>query len=577
MNLNVKQKVQRWKLAIQGFDFDIEHIPGKQNIIADGFSRFCTKKLQVDNLPEVAEEKVNSILKRYDKAERSSTVKTLQFKEELSQTVIFTETDPPLQIAKNIVIAVNNNELMHHNSEQVNDWEEVNPDPHFKIASDKYALMRNVHNHIIGHHGINRTIDKLKMQGHIWKSMRADVQQFVSSCPGCQKMRHIKRQINVPTYVVTRINPLERIAIDIVGPLPESDDGNIYILVVIDSFSRYVELVPMRDRTAERVAKALLTWICRYGCPAEILCDNAAEFTAEVVNDLCDMLQINQTFIHPGSHEENGQVERYNKEVINHITMMAFENSNKTSWENYLPLAQRILNSQIHSILGCTPVELMFGNNVNLDRFLLEKKKSTTAENKRTNLIQYVGEFIQTYEEKLHRAQLNEAARQREQLASAYNNESWTKYNIGDLILATYPVNELTGKPNKPSKLHTARRGPYKVESILGNNVYGCRHIADGSYIEFKVFEMYKYKAEGWLTPEQVASRDDDLIPVTAIQEHKFINNGHKIQKNMLVKVIYADSNTASWQSYENIKNVNIFHEYLRRNKLEKLIPKAFR
>jgi hypothetical protein len=112
MNLNVKQKVQRWKLAIQGFDFDIEHIPGKQNIIADGFSRFCTKKLQVDNLPEVAEEKVNSILKRYDKAERSSTVKTLQFKEELSQTVIFTETDPPLQIAKNIVIAVNNNELI---------------------------------------------------------------------------------------------------------------------------------------------------------------------------------------------------------------------------------------------------------------------------------------------------------------------------------------------------------------------------------------------------------------------------------------------------------------------------------
>jgi flagellar basal body rod protein FlgB len=47
--------------------------------------------------------------------------------------------------------------------------------------------------------------------------------------------------------------------------------------------------------------------------------------------------------------------------------MMAFENADKTSWENYLPLAQRILNSQIHSTLGCTPVELMFGNNVNLE------------------------------------------------------------------------------------------------------------------------------------------------------------------------------------------------------------------
>ena len=41
MNTDLKQKVQRWKLAIQEYDFDIEHIPGKDNIVADGLSRYC--------------------------------------------------------------------------------------------------------------------------------------------------------------------------------------------------------------------------------------------------------------------------------------------------------------------------------------------------------------------------------------------------------------------------------------------------------------------------------------------------------------------------------------------------------
>ena len=57
--------------------------------------------------------------------------------------------------------------------------------------------------------------------------------------------------------------------------------------------------------------------------------------------------------------------------------------------------------------------------------------------------------------------------------------------------------------------------------------------MADRSYVEFSVHEMFRYKESGWLTAEQVASRDNDLIPVTEIKDHKFINNGHKIQKKI--------------------------------------------
>ena len=41
LNIEAREKVKPWKLAIQHYDFSIEHIKGSDNIVADGFSRFC--------------------------------------------------------------------------------------------------------------------------------------------------------------------------------------------------------------------------------------------------------------------------------------------------------------------------------------------------------------------------------------------------------------------------------------------------------------------------------------------------------------------------------------------------------
>ena len=58
---------------------------------------------------------------------------------------------------------------------------------------------------------------------------------------------------------------MEVISADTIGLLPEDEFGNKFILVVIDQFTRFVELCAVKDQTAKYAAQALLSHIGRYG------------------------------------------------------------------------------------------------------------------------------------------------------------------------------------------------------------------------------------------------------------------------------------------------------------------------
>ena len=106
---------------------------------------------------------------------------------------------------------------------------------------------------------------------------------------------------------------MQRIAVDTVGPFEKDENGYVYVLVITDSFTRWTELIPMRNKSAESALKAIIQFVGRFGCPDEILSDNGGEFVNAIINGLCTYLNIDQKYIHPGSHEENGQVELRNK------------------------------------------------------------------------------------------------------------------------------------------------------------------------------------------------------------------------------------------------------------------------
>jgi hypothetical protein len=126
-----------------------------------------------------------------------------------------------------------------------------------------------------GHGGVERTLELLKR--HIdpskwWYSMRSDVKQFIRECPQCQFMLasklalHQKRPVQPGNLAVRR--PMDIVNIDTIGSFEEDEDGNKYIMAFIDVFSRFVELIAVRDLTALTAAKELIKFFGRYGNPS---------------------------------------------------------------------------------------------------------------------------------------------------------------------------------------------------------------------------------------------------------------------------------------------------------------------
>ena len=86
---------------------------------------------------------------------------------------------------------------------------------------------------------------------------------------------------------------MERVALDVIGPLPETEKGNKYILVVGDYLSKWVEAYPIPNQTVETVAdKFVQEFVCRYGVPEVLHSDQGRNFEAQVfAKDKDDAIQ----------------------------------------------------------------------------------------------------------------------------------------------------------------------------------------------------------------------------------------------------------------------------------------------
>ncbi|CAC5397705.1 unnamed protein product [Mytilus coruscus] len=107
----------------------------------------------------------------------------------------------------------------------------------------------------------------------------------------------------------------ERLASDIEGPLPTTEQGNRYILVIQDYFTKFTEVYPLCDINAETVANVFLKdWIKRDGCPVEIHSDQGTQYESQLFQGICNLLHISKTrttAMHPRS---DGVVEGGNRQ-----------------------------------------------------------------------------------------------------------------------------------------------------------------------------------------------------------------------------------------------------------------------
>lgn len=229
-----------------------------------------------------------------------------------------------------------------------------------EIPDDKYNIIGEFHYHQIGHHGVERTLTKLQLAGYEWQYMRGHVQSFIKGCGCCQMMSMIRTPIVTRAYTTSSYAAMERLAIDTITPLPESTSGYCYILVVIDTFTRWIELYPTKNVDAETATKRLLSHCGQYGIPYMIQSDKGTQFVNEIIKEMYKVMDIKQIETTAYSKEENGIVERANLEVMRHLRNILFHTKLKNlDWELGVPMVQRIYNSTYHRSLGCSPAEML--------------------------------------------------------------------------------------------------------------------------------------------------------------------------------------------------------------------------
>jgi transposase InsO family protein len=93
---------------------------------------------------------------------------------------------------------------------------------------------------------------------------------------------------------------LDRLATDLVGPLPVTSRGNRYILTITDYFTKLIEICAVPDQTAVTCAQIMLNdVVCRFGCPLAIHSDQGRNFESEIFQELCKILEIRNTRTSP--------------------------------------------------------------------------------------------------------------------------------------------------------------------------------------------------------------------------------------------------------------------------------------
>ena len=144
------------------------------------------------------------------------------------------------------------------------------------------------------------------------------VHDYVKDCVKCMSKTQTPKLKNVKVKEMPTANaPFQIIYSDIVGPLVMSENKNKYILVLIDSFSKWVEAYPLKTIDSVSIGKVIVSeFFPRYGIPDRFHTDNAANLNSEVMKDIFDRLGITKTkttSFHPAG---NGACERANKSIV---------------------------------------------------------------------------------------------------------------------------------------------------------------------------------------------------------------------------------------------------------------------
>ncbi|CAB0016052.1 unnamed protein product [Nesidiocoris tenuis] len=210
-----------------------------------------------------------------------------------------------------------------------------------------------------GHQGVAKTHCRVG-RSYYWPGLYNDVVCYVRRCEICQRVEppnSAPRGVMYPRFVS---QPWHTVSMDIMGPFPRSKAGNKHLLVFEDSFTKWVELVPIRSTTSATIlSKFRSTILNRYGTPAVLVTDNASNFVSSSVRAMVEACGVHHRTT-PLYHCQANPTERANRN-IRQLIRAYVDQARHACWDEYVGEFQFALNSVIHGSTKYSPAFLNFG------------------------------------------------------------------------------------------------------------------------------------------------------------------------------------------------------------------------
>ena len=152
---------------------------------------------------------------------------------------------------------------------------------------------------------------------YYWQGLTKQMYKYVHGCHECGSNKNYGRKRSSPLkqYIVDA--PMERIAVNILVPLPVTPRGNKYILVLSDYFTKWTECFALQNQEATTVADKLVNeFISRFGIPRQLHSDQGTNFKSNVMKEICRLFGIDETRTTPFHPQPDGQVERFNRTLV---------------------------------------------------------------------------------------------------------------------------------------------------------------------------------------------------------------------------------------------------------------------
>ena len=507
LEASVVPKVVRWRLALQDFDFRVRHIPGKDQIVADYFSRLHC--LSLDSLV--------STPSTFGISPTSTCYDSEAYCGDGSRYDPFVCSPCATLLA-------------------------FNPD-------ETQRAFDSVHSDRAGHHGAQRTYHNLHLEFPRHGISYNMVQDMVARCPICQKMRRTSNMIlkEQLTHLETTPFPsLGWVGIDILTVTP-SKNGNKKLIAFVVLDTKRVHLVPVPDEEDITIARACFTFLMQFGRYKGFTTDPGGTFKSTVLSQLNEWLGPLHRISLTDRHESCG-VEGTNGSVLDHLRALVFSQRATPFWDEpeYLMVVQNILNTTSDSEYGLSPNELTYGSAAMI-YFQLPSPLPDPAS--RHEYLRNLNNYIQTAREE-------SAAYHATVLASrARVNDEPLRNQIlppGSLVLWSPPDR------SRAHKLRPTLLGPYTVLSQENGEVT-CRQLATQAIRVFHISRLKEYYGDAE-DGFELAKRDDDQYGVTAVLGHRGDPVAHRKYMTFLLRFDDGDENwiqycpdlvsNVCWQSY---------------------------